>query len=210
MSTKPRNIFPGHIYHVYNRAADGRTIFYTEEDYNYFLQKILLYKERTGVKEWAYVLIPNHWHFILEEPEKPLTRQVKSDPTGRKQNKPQISAISEFISLISNSYTKYFNISKNHSGRIFQSPFKSKLVSDDAYLNTLIAYVNLNPLKHKMVKNIDDWPYTSHHDYLYKDRPRVKSKMIDQDCLIDFREYYEEDIKRYIKKLSQTEEEFEE
>lgn len=92
MPTKPRDIYPSNIYHIYNRATEKRTIFYTEKDYNYFLEKILYYQEKTKVKIIAYAIMPNHWHFMLPEPDG-LTRLVVGHPAG------EPSKISKFISL---------------------------------------------------------------------------------------------------------------
>ena len=206
MSNKKRNILPDSIYHVYNRAVEGRTIFYTEQDYNYFIRKVLFYKIETGVKMLSYSVIPNHYHFTLKEPKEPTLR-VGHPKGGYKPNVNYFrgSAIAKFIGLISNSYTKYFNSTKNHSGRIFQGIFKSKLVEDEDYLQTLISYINLNPLKHGIVDNIDDWPYSSHQDYLY----RAKFKLVDDEYLIDFRDYdYDKNLDFYIKRLKDINEEF--
>lgn len=192
MSNKPRNITPNNFYHVYNRAIDKRTIFYTEKDYEYFINKALFFKEKTNIKILAYCVLPNHWHFLLKEP----TSQV--DQTSQVR----YSSISKFISLLSNSYTKYFNIHKNHSGRIFQGQFKSKLITDDAYLQNIIKYINLNPIKHKISKNINDWNFTSHHNYLNQ----IKLlNLVDKDYLIDFNEYIK-DINDYTKILKIDEE----
>ena len=194
-------INPNEIHHVYNRGVEKRTIFYTEQDYNYFLGKILFYRIITGVKLLCYVIIPNHHHFTLKEP----TLRVV-DPQGRYKTNVNFfkgSAISKFMGLLANSYTKYFNCKYNHSGRIFQGPFQYKLVNDDAYLKKIISYINLNPLKHKIVKDIKDWPYTSHHEYVDKE----KLRLIDEECLIDFDEY-KEDLGFYIKELEDMECEF--
>ena len=195
MATKPRNFVADEFYHVYNRAANKRTIFYNDQDFQYFIERMLFYKAKTGVKILAYCILPNHWHFLLKEPH------PSGDPSGRPTGgKPQIS---QFISLLSNSYTKYFNFNKDHSGRIFQGPFKSKLVSDDNYLKVLVNYINLNPLKHKIVKNINGWDYTSHHNYIGE----YKYKLVDKDYLIDFSEYTR-NIKHYVDYLASIEEEF--
>ncbi len=201
MANKNNTIYPGKIYHVYNRAVEKRRIFYTEQDYNYFLQKILFYKIITGVKLLCYSLIPNHHHFSLKEP----TLRV-GDPEGRYKRNVNCfkgSAIGKFMGLLANSYTKYFNCKYDHSGRIFQGPFQYKLVDNDAYLKKIIPYINLNPLKHNIVKNINDWPYTSHHEYV----DQKKLRLIDEESLIDFDEY-KEDLGFYIKELEDMEYEF--
>ena len=190
MSNKPRGIHPRNYYHIYNRAVEKRAIFYMEKDYEYFIEKIIFYKEKTGVKILAYCILPNHFHLLLKEPES--TFEVT--PTS----KVDFSAISKFISCLTNSYTKYFNCNKDHSGRIFQGPFKSKLVGDDNYLRVLLHYINLNHLKHKVTKKPNEWLYTSHHNYLGE----LKYNFIDKDYLIDFVEY-KQGVDFYKKTLSE-------
>ncbi len=55
-------------------------------------------------------------------------------------------------------------------GHLWQGRFKSLYVTDEAYLYTLILYIDQNPLKAKMVKKIEDYPYVTAH-YLLKKEP---------------------------------------
>lgn len=192
MPTKSRNIIPESFYHAYNRAADRRIIFYNANDYEFFIDKILYFKEKTNVKILAYCILPNHWHFLLKEP-----KNNETNPSG------WTSQISRFLSLLSNSYTKHFNLSRDHSGRIFQGPFKLILVSDDNYLQVLINYINLNHIKHKIVKKPNDWFYSSHNNYIGE----IKNKLVDRDYLIDFSEY-KRGVNSYIRVINKIDEEF--
>ena len=180
-----RNITPGSIHHVYNRGVDKMTIFYTNKDYGYFLDKILFYKDKYQVKILAFCLLPNHFHLLLQE----------SAESG--------SGIRNFIKCLSSSYSHYFNFIHDRSGPLFESRFKSKIVEDSDYLQTLINYINLNPQKHKLVKNIKDWDYTSHWDYLEKE----KFNFVDKNELIDF-SIYQAGVNDYLLKLKDIEEEF--
>lgn len=188
MSNNKREILPNNLYHVYNRGVEKRTVFYNEHDYNWFLDKMLYYKFELNMKILAYAILPNHWHFLLEESEfegLPLSRAgVKYKP---QVNQYKGSKIAKFLNLLTTSYTMHFNIKRMHKGGIFQGPFKSKLINDDAYLISIIAYINLNPVKHKIVDNIDDWPYTSHHDIISK----ISNKIVDKNEFIDTEEYRE-------------------
>lgn len=197
MSTLPRNIFPNNLYHVFNRATERRTIFYTEKDYNRFLEKIFFYKDLTGVEILSYVILPNHFHFLLKEPEKKSPTLRVIDPEGR------LSAISNFMSLLINSYTKYFNSNKEHSGRLFQGPFKSKLIDDDKYLQVIIAYINLNPVKHGIVKNINDWQYSSHCELM----EQINRNIINNNNYFDILDY-KQIIKDNIDKIKKIRLEF--
>ncbi|MDD4290064.1 MAG: transposase [Patescibacteria group bacterium] len=162
MPNKPRNINSENLYHIYNRSTEKRIIFYTEKDYSKFLNRIFFYSRETNVQILSYSVLPNHFHFLLKE------------PTSQVPNLAGQTAISKFMAQLSNSHTKYFNYNKEHSGRIFQGPFKSKIIKNDSYLQNIIIYINFNPTKHRIVKNINDWPYTSHHEFLNRVRGNQK------------------------------------
>jgi putative transposase len=178
MVTKQRNIQPEHYYHVYNRAINKNKLFLTEEDYDFWQDKVYELQEVTKISVLAWASLPNHYHYLLKEPDYDTIQDCKF--TG-----PAKSAISQFISRLENSYTKYLSIKYDHSGVIFQGVYKSKHIDDDSYLDHLIFYINLNPLKHKIVDNINDWSATSHHDYLC----RTNNKLIKSDDLINFDKY---------------------
>ena len=77
-----------------------------------------------------------------------------------------------------------------------------KLVKDDNYLQVLVRYINLNPVKHKITKKSDEWFYTSHHNYMGK----IKYNLVDNDYFIDFKEY-KSGLKNYVNYLKNIDEE---
>lgn len=202
MKTQKRGIFPNNFYHVYNRATERRTIFYTEKDYNRFLEKVFFYRDITGIQILSYALLPNHFHFLLKEPD---TSEVIHLGGVYKDNVNQYfgSKISKFMSLLSNSYTRFFNEKHIHSGRIFQGKFKFKFIKDDIYLQSIVAYINLNPIKHKLVKNIEDWVYTSHLEL----SEIINTNIINNKDFLNEREY-KEIIKLNLNKIKKVSLEF--
>lgn len=192
MATKKRNIIPEGYYHIYNRAAYKRTIFRHSKDYYRFVDRILNYKLLTKVKLLAYSILPNHYHLLLKEPDLKEKENLKFNGSCQ-------TSISQFMHRLDGAYTKYYQYHAQHSGVVFQGKFKSKHVDDDKYLDELIYYINLNSLKHQIVDNINDWEYTSHHDYLYN-----KQGIIDHDFLIDFDDY-KLDLDSYVKNYKKLE-----
>lgn len=83
-------------------------------------------ERRALVKIHAWVLMPNHFHLILEEI--------------------QDAGISQFMKKISVSMTMHFNLKYGEKGSIFQGPYKSRTVGTDRYFTYLAPYV--------MVKNV--------------------------------------------------------
>ncbi|MFW0837852.1 MAG: transposase [Candidatus Komeilibacteria bacterium] len=186
-----RNIEPGSIHHVYNRSVEKRTIFFIDRDYQWFLEKIAFYKVKYKVKILAFALLPNHWHLLVQEQE------VVQPPALA------TPGVVRMIGDLCNAYVKRFNIAHDRSGPLFQGRFKSKVVEDEHYLQNLINYINLNPVKHKIVKNIKDWDYTSHWHYLEKG----KFALVDKSEFIDFA-VYKAGVVDYLRKFENIEEEF--
>ena len=61
------NFEPNAVYHIYNRTNE--TLFYSNENYIFFLKKMkkLIYP---ACNILAWVLMPNHFHFLVEATEK--------------------------------------------------------------------------------------------------------------------------------------------
>jgi REP element-mobilizing transposase RayT len=156
MVTKPRIIQPNNYYHVYNRSANKLTIFHNDKDYDRWQNKVIDIKEKTKITIVAWTILPNHYHFLLKEPSLKTIEGCKFKGSIE-------SSISQFISRLENAYTKYFNCRHGHVGIIFQGPYKSIPINQDDYLEQLMNYIHTNAVKHKIVDNINDWPYTSYH-----------------------------------------------
>lgn len=161
-----RNFAPDSFYHVYNRGVEKRIIFLDREDHQIFLyylrvyllpleKLLLLYPElplrfysknlSEEVKLISYCLMPNHFHFLLEQ---------------KTQN-----GISKFIKRLTNAYTQYFNQKYQRVGGLMQGRFKAINVETDEYLIQLSRYIHLNPLKANLTDNLKDYPWSSYHEY---------------------------------------------
>jgi len=89
----------------------------------------------------AYCLMDNHYHFIVETAEENLSKGMR-----------QMNGV----------YTQYFNRQHNRVGHVFQGRYKAILVEKDAYLMELSRYVSLNPVRARMVGQVEDWPWSSY------------------------------------------------
>lgn len=127
MATPPRFFENGVYYHIYNRGNRKQSIFLQTRDYERFLDKVVEYKKKFPVKIVSYCLMPNHFHFLLQ------------------QLSP--NSISQFLSILCNSHSRYFNVKYETVGSLFQGRFKAKRVDKDNYLIHLSRYIHLNPVK---------------------------------------------------------------
>jgi putative transposase len=149
MSTQKRELVPGEIYHVYNRGVDKKTIFHTDKDYWRFIEKMVELKQKCPIDMLAYCLMPNHFHLLV--------RVVQP------QGLPQPQGSTNFLHRLFTSYAKYYDYyNEKHSGHVFEGRYKSKHVNDDEYYLKLCGYIHHNPVKKKLVKKPEEWPYSSY------------------------------------------------
>ncbi|HRZ30231.1 MAG TPA: transposase [Candidatus Paceibacterota bacterium] len=180
------------VYHLYNRGVNKQPIFLSDHDRFRFL--ILLYlsnseeevhisnlkdfsledyfsvdKGKALVEIIAYCLMPNHFHLLVKE-----TRE---------------GGISKFMAKLLTGYGMYFNKKNERTGPVFEGCFKAKHIDDDAYLEYLLAYIHLNPVKIKDEKGwngkiipnlakakdfLGDYRFSSYPFFLGQDRPDNK------------------------------------
>lgn len=160
MASKPRFIRNDFYYHCFNRGVDKRLIFIDSSDYLRFINSIsisnnpetLRFKHGKKLETDRFVdvinycLMPNHFHLTL--------KQVSEN------------GISFFLHRLATSYTKYFNIKHKRSGRLFEYVFKAVEVSTDEQLIHLSRYIHLNPFVAGIVKEPEEYKWSSYLDYL--------------------------------------------
>ncbi|MBI4764610.1 MAG: transposase, partial [Deltaproteobacteria bacterium] len=106
-----------------------------------FLDILVQSKKIYGVRLFAYVLMDNHFHLLLETP---------------------LGNLGEFMRRFNITYTSYFNRTHNRVGHLFQGRYKSILVDKESYLSELSRYIHLNPVRIKEQKNKtpeEQWHY---------------------------------------------------
>jgi len=139
-----RTIFSiGYNYHIYNRAVAENQLFLNEDNYLFFLEKMRLFLLPIG-KILAYCLMPNHYHILM------------------KLTEPTLSTAMQRLAL---SYTVPFNHFFGRSGHLFQGRFQAKHVTDTQYMVHLSRYIHLNPKTANLVKNAENWKYSSLLEY---------------------------------------------
>lgn len=133
--------FPGAVYHVTSRGNARRKIFLDDEDREGFLGTLSWVVERFGWICHGYCLMDNHFHLMIETTKPNLSRGMR-----------QLNGV----------YTQAFNRRHHKVGHLFQGRFKAILVEKDAYLLELARYVVLNPVRAKMVKSPERYPWSSY------------------------------------------------
>ena len=133
------------IYHVMLRGINGQQIFEDEEDNQSFLQNLREYKPICGYKLFAYCLMGNHIHLLIQEGKESLGQVFKR---------------------IGVKYVYWYNMKYQRDGHLFQDRFKSEVVEDSAYFSTVIRYIHQNPIQAGICNNPEEYPYSSFREYL--------------------------------------------
>lgn len=154
MGRPKRPHYPNAVYHVMGRGNGGQPIFRNDDDRLVFLGLLEDVTRKTGCRVLFLCLMGNHFHLVLQVGNVPLS-----------------AVMQRFLCR----YSRHFNIVHKRRGHVFQSRFKAKLCSKNAYLITLIRYIVNNPVKAGLVRHPLDWPWSSHRQYL----GGVRSTLID-------------------------------
>lgn len=174
MSRPLRLQFEGAFYHVMSRGNERKPIFRDDKDREAFLGILKDTQQTYCLIIHAYVLMTNHYHLLLETPQANLSLAMR-----------QINGV----------YTRYFNYQWKRFGHLFQSRFKSLLVDKDSYLLTLSRYIHQNPLKARLVRRLEDYPWSSYLAYV--GLTKAPSWLFLQDTLSYFESIQSDGIKSY-------------
>jgi putative transposase len=131
------------VYHVINRANGRVPIFHTDNDYQHFEALLREAKELTDMRMLAYCIMPNHWHLVLY----PRTN----------------TDLAEFMSWLTSTHVRQYRTKTNTIGygHLYQDRYKSFPTESNEYCQTLIRYVEQNPLRAKLVERSEDWRWSS-------------------------------------------------
>jgi REP-associated tyrosine transposase len=149
MPRKPRIEIGGGLYHVITRGNNRRKIFRSHDDYLRFTDILAKQKAKLPFYLYAYCLMPNHVHFLIEMQESP---------------------VSQIMQRVLTSYSQFYNRKYKKIGHLFQGRYKAILCQTDRYLGELVRYIHLNPVRARMMKRPEDFEYSGHRAYLGLDR----------------------------------------
>ena len=146
-----RVILPGYPHHIIQRGNRRQDVFFCDGDYFFYLDLLKEWCKAEGIEIWAYCLMTNHVHLILKP--------------GKNSN------LSKAIAETHRRYTRMINFQKSWRGYLWQGRFSSYPM-EQAYLLKAAAYVELNPVKAKMVKSAWDYRWSSAHAHINGNDPQ--------------------------------------
>ena len=127
-----RKQFAGAVYHVTCRGNGRERIVLGDEDAQRFRDQLRDAVEQDGVVLYAWALMPNHYHLLLETPR---------------------GNLAGFMQRLNTAYAMYFRYKRTRPGHCFQGRYGAKLVKGDDYLLRLTRYIHLNPVKTRTMQD---------------------------------------------------------
>ncbi len=144
MPRTARIILPNTPHHIVQRGHNRQTVFPSPDDYNYYRNNLIFSKNEFGCKIYAYCLMTNHIHLIVDPGDHP-------------------EAISRLMKCVAGRQTRYVNKLEQRSGSLWEGRFKSSVISTTEYLPACCRYVELNPLRAGMVTGLSDYKWSSYN-----------------------------------------------
>jgi len=135
------------IYHVVLRGINKQRIFEDNQDYRKFLEIIKTNKDKSGYIVYAYCLMNNHIHLLIKEGAESLGNTFRR---------------------IGASFVYWYNWKYSRCGHLFQDRYKSEPVETDSHFLTVLRYIHQNPTKAGVVKEIEQYPWSSYREYMTK------------------------------------------
>ena len=149
------------VFHIMTRGNNRHTIFHDYQDYKQYLFLLGLYKEDHGFLLFHYCLMPNHVHIILKN-----TKDTN---------------LPKFMKQINLSYMKYYKKKYTYDGYFWQGRYKSLIISSDEYLLMCGKYIELNPVRAKLVDDPSKYEYSSYSFYAYG----TNNRLLDQNPIYE-------------------------
>jgi len=143
MPRRARLSIPGIPWHIIQRGNNRSACFYADEDYQFYLDTLKEQAEKFDCPVHAYVLMTNHVHLLL---------------TPNKED-----SASMLMKHLGQRYVQYINRTYRRSGTLWEGRFRSCLVQSEDYVLACYRYIELNPVRAKMVAHPRGYQWSSYH-----------------------------------------------
>ena len=142
MARYPRLFLPHMPLHIVQRGHDRKAVFVEEADYSYYLENLRQAKTDHHIKVFGYCLMTNHVHLLLAPGD-------------------DVNSVSRLMKILAARQTRYTNKLEDRSGTLWEGRFKASLIDSDSYLLACYRYVDLNPVRAKIVDTPFEYRWSS-------------------------------------------------
>ena len=145
MPRPPRFLLSQSYYHVMTRGNNKNIVFKNKSDYSKYLDLVKELKVKHPFDLYHYCLMPNHVHLLIHTKDK--------------------DDFSKFMKRLNLKYFYYYKKQYGWVGHFWQDRYKSQAVGKDEYFIQCGKYIELNPVRAKMIENPEDYLFSSSKYY---------------------------------------------
>ncbi len=142
MPRQARIVLANCPHHIIQRGHNRQDVFTCDDDYLYYLDNLRKLKEEFKCEVYAYCLMTNHVHMVINPGEK-------------------VERLGLLMKHISGRQTRYTNTLKKRTGSLWEGRYKSSPIQADEYLLACCRYIELNPVRAGMVPLPWDYVWSS-------------------------------------------------
>jgi REP element-mobilizing transposase RayT len=141
MARSPREFQPESIYHVYSRGSNQQAIFAFDSDRADFLDCVTRVIRVHELTCFAYCLMPNHYHLLIETSQPSLSDAMKA---------------------LNGRYALRFNRRYGRSAHLFKNRFGAVLQETEEQFRWTLRYIVCNPVTSGLCAKPEEWPWSSY------------------------------------------------
>ena len=141
MGRTARFSYPRALHHVTMRCNNKEFLF-EERSFRLFLDTLLESRDKFAVDLYNYCLMTNHVHLLFAVPN--------------------ADTLSAFMHRVANLFARRFNRMRERKGHLWEGRFRSTIVEGATYFLRTMAYLDLNPVRARMVANPADHQWSAH------------------------------------------------
>lgn len=142
MARLPRFVIVGQPQHIIVRGNNREPIFYADDDYRFYLEKLKKACSKHQCDVHAYVLMTNHVHLLITPHKK--------------------DGLSKVIQMLGRYYVQYFNHTYQRTGTLWEGRYKATLIDSEHYALGCYRYIEMNPVRANMVNHPAEYPWSSY------------------------------------------------
>ena len=145
MPRTSRVLLPNHPHHIIQRGHNRQVVFSESQEFQYYLSTLREFKSVYDIKVYAYCLMTNHVHLVVE-------------PSA------EVAALPKLMKRLAGRQTRYVNRRESRSGTLWEGRYKSSPIQTEAYLLACCRYVELNPVRARMVSYPENYRWSSYSE----------------------------------------------
>jgi putative transposase len=168
MPRTARLVIPTVPHHVTQRGNRRQTTFFSDADFAFYGALLAEWCAKTETKIWGWCLMPNHVHLVLEPSHSDGLRAALGETHRR--------------------YTRHVNTREDWRGHLWQERFSS-FPMDEAHLLSALRYVELNPVRARLVERPEDWRWSSARAHLGQGADGITDTTLGQALVSDWQAF---------------------